>query len=89
MRPFRTPTTSVAVEVYSTGVGFLDFLRRRPIDEPSGGVGRTPGQDQAARREAEEMDLTDARIDAGAADEPSKPPDQAGADDVGRPPRSQ
>lgn len=71
-------------------MGFLDFLRRRPTDEPTGGVGRTPSQDQAARREADEMDLSDARIDAGAAaEEPSPPPDQAGTDNIGRPPRSQ
>ena len=70
-------------------MGFFDFLRKRPTDEPSGGVGRTATEDDKARAEAEEMDLTDARIDAGASDEPSKPPDQAAADDVGRPPRTQ
>jgi hypothetical protein len=71
-------------------VGLLDFLRRRPTDEPAGGVGRTADQDQTARSEAEEMDLSEARIDAAAdPEEPSPPPDQAGADDVGRPPRTQ
>ena len=70
-------------------MGFLDFLRKRPTDEPTGGVGRTPAQDDKARAESEEMDLRDARIDAGATDEPSKPPDQAGVDNVGRPPREQ
>ena len=70
-------------------VGFLDFLRRRPKDEPTGGVGRTADQDRAAGREAEELDPTEARVDAGGVEEPSLPPDQAGADDVGRLPRSQ
>jgi hypothetical protein len=70
-------------------MGLLDFLRRRPTDEPSGGVGRTPGQEQTARAEAEEMDVSEARIDTGTPDETSLPPDQEAADDVGRPPRSQ
>ena len=70
-------------------MGFLDFLRRRPTDEPSGGVGRTPGEEQAARADSEEMDLRDARIDSGAPAEATKLPDQEAADDVGRPPRTQ
>jgi hypothetical protein len=71
------------------GVGFLDFLRRRATDEPSGGVGGTPGQEQAARAEGEKVDLGEARIDTGTPDETRLPPDQEAADDVGRPPRSQ
>ncbi|MDQ3993660.1 MAG: hypothetical protein M3265_02560 [Actinomycetota bacterium] len=70
-------------------MGLLDFLRRRPTDEPTGGVGRTPGQEQAARAESEEMDLRDAVIDSGAPAEVTKPPDEEAADDVGRPPRTQ
>ena len=69
-------------------MGLLDFLRKRPTDEPAGGVGRTPSQEGAARSEASGPDLSDARIDAGAKPE-DPPPDEAAADDVGRSPRSQ
>lgn len=70
-------------------MGLLDFLRKRPTEEPSGGVGRTPGQERTAPAEGEEMDLSDARIDTGTAEETRLRPDQEAADDVGRPPRSQ